>query len=1081
MHLLQRLAITLILALSAWGSTAAIVNPIIFVTQVPIPEDFCTINSTFCNHLGDVSSSGRGGDLWIRYPDGSLKNLTATAGFGSSGLQNDKAIQVRDPAIDWTGKKVIFSMVVGAPQQYQINTYLWQLYELTGFGQGETPSIRKIPGQPAYNNTQPSYSTDGQILFVSDQPRGGLTHLYPQLDEYEEAPSNTGVWKLDPGTGKQVMLTHSPSGDFSPFVDSFGRVIFTRWDHLQQDQQAANDRNGGTYYGTFNYASEAKDALVIPGRREVFPEPLAFDLVSLAGTNLTGHSFNHFFPWQMTEDGTELEIVNHVGRHELGGSFVDAVFTDDPELTYLTNDANPNKIRNLFHLSQDLLKTDRFIGINGPEFGTHASGQIVGLNGAGQGGNADDMRIDYLTPASTATETPDGDAPPPDHSGHYRDAVFLSSGELLAAHTFETRADDDEGSFSDDWQHRYPKSRYDFRIRSLSLNANGQWTPGEPLTSGIKKDVTYFSPDVLVHHSGNLWELQPIEVKPRSIPPRWKPRLDGPESQVLQEVGVSETSLRQFLANNGLAMTVVRNITRRDHSDRQQPFNLEVAGGGARTVTARGKIYGVANFQLFQANQVRGLTGCCSSEPVPGRRVLAQPLADLPFTPPEFLANQPGSVKVAKDGSVAALVPTQRALTWQLTDAGGNSVVKERNWVSLQPGEIRTCPACHAPNKSDQIGQPSPVNKPEALRQMLVYLKDKGLVIGSTSAFATSSVSAANKTYDGTATATITACTLTGVAAGDVVTCSASAASFSDANAGASKNVTATGITLAGANANKYTLASTSATTTASIAKAPATITLGNLSRTFTGTPLSPTATTNPAGLSVNLTGAPQTNAGSYPVTATVSNPNYTGSATGTFVIAKAAQPALNLIATPTTIASGGTGATLAVAGGIGGSVTYAATPSAGVTCAISGNTLKATGSAGTCSVRASHPGTANYLPATSNTVIVTVTPAVNVAPVAVNDSLTLRVTGTTPVNVSAPGILANDTDANRDALKVAGATPRTITLASSGGKVTLQANGSFTYTPPSASFSGTRSFTYQVTDSKLTSNTATATLTLTR
>ena len=83
-------------------------------------------------------------------------------------------------------------------------------------------------------------------------------------------------------------------------------------------------------------------------------------------------------------------------------------------------------------------------------------------------------------------------------------------------------------------------------------------------------------------------------------------------------------------------------------------------------------------------------------------------------------------------------------------------------------------------------------------------------------------------------------------------------------------------------------------------------------------------------------------------------------------------------------------------------------------TCAISGNTLKATGSAGTCSVKASHPGTANYLSATSNTVIVTVTPAVNVAPVAVNDSLPLRVTGTTPVNVPAPGILANGIDAAR-------------------------------------------------------------------
>ena len=39
-------------------------------------------------------------------------------------------------------------------------------------------------------------------------------------------------------------------------------------------------------------------------------------------------------------------------------------------------------------------------------------------------------------------------------------------------------------------------------------------------------------------------------------------------------------------------------------------------------------------------------------------------------------------------------------------------------------------------------------------------------------------MTAANKVYDGTATATITSCTLTGVVGGDVVTCSAATASF---------------------------------------------------------------------------------------------------------------------------------------------------------------------------------------------------------------------------------------------------------------------------------------------------------------
>jgi len=73
------------------------------------------------------------------------------------------------------------------------------------------------------------------------------------------------------------------------------------------------------------------------------------------------------------------------------------------------------------------------------------------------------------------------------------------------------------------------------------------------------------------------------------------------------------------------------------------------------------------------------------------------------------------------------------------------------------------------------------------------------------------------------------------------------------------------------------------------VTAASATISLGNLAQTYTGGALSPTVTTSPSGLSYLLAGAPDTNAGSYPVTATITNPNYTSTpASGTFVISPA-------------------------------------------------------------------------------------------------------------------------------------------------------------------------------------------------
>lgn len=79
------------------------------------------------------------------------------------------------------------------------------------------------------------------------------------------------------------------------------------------------------------------------------------------------------------------------------------------------------------------------------------------------------------------------------------------------------------------------------------------------------------------------------------------------------------------------------------------------------------------------------------------------------------------------------------------------------------------------------------------------------------------------------------------------------------------------------------------ATLTITIAKAPATVTLSNLLRSYTGQPLNPTATTEPADLNVvftyeGLSSAP-TYPGTYAVTATIDEANYVGSTTGSFTI----------------------------------------------------------------------------------------------------------------------------------------------------------------------------------------------------
>lgn len=79
-----------------------------------------------------------------------------------------------------------------------------------------------------------------------------------------------------------------------------------------------------------------------------------------------------------------------------------------------------------------------------------------------------------------------------------------------------------------------------------------------------------------------------------------------------------------------------------------------------------------------------------------------------------------------------------------------------------------------------------------------------------------------------------------------------------------------------------------------------------------------------------------------------------------------------------------------------------------------------------------------------------------NVAPVAGNDSYQVMQGGT--LSAAAPGVLGNDSDANGDALTAE------LVAAPTSGTLTLNANGSFVYTP-AASFTGTASFSYRARD----------------
>ena len=237
-------------------------------------------------------------------------------------------------------------------------------------------------------------------------------------------------------------------------------------------------------------------------RTEVFPEPRSCRDDLLAGTNLAGHTFNQFFPWQMNQDGTGSEILNHLGRHELHG-YIPQVFINgvDPALDDYYGQFsrfNPNVIQNMLQIKEDPLHAGTYYGIDAPEFSTHASGQVISVTAA-PALDADHIAIRYVTHRATASYT---DTPNPNHSGHYREPLPLSDGTLMAVHTPETDRDYGSGFNSD----------YDFRLKTLTKSGS-YWVANQTLTGGISKTVSYWDPYDLIGYSGYLWELNPVEVR----------------------------------------------------------------------------------------------------------------------------------------------------------------------------------------------------------------------------------------------------------------------------------------------------------------------------------------------------------------------------------------------------------------------------------------------------------------------------------------------------------------------------------------------------------------------------------------
>jgi hypothetical protein len=245
---------------------------------------------------------------------------------------------------------------------------------------------------------------------------------------------------------------------------------------------------------------------------------------------------------------------------------------------------------------------------------------------------------------------------------------------------------------------------------------------------------------------------------------------------------------------------------------------------------------------------------------------------------------------------------------------------------------------------------------------------------------------------------------------------------------------------------NVFVADSSNQTIRNSVSSAPATVTLSNLSKTYTGSAQAPTTTVSPSGLALEViyTGtaaslsAPVT-AGSYVVTASVVDNFYYGSASGVITISKASQT-ITFASVPSKFVGSGP---FTVAPSSTSNLTVALSSSNTAVATVSGFSISPIG-AGTTTISATQAGDVNYLAAATVTQVLTATTAPIAQTIAFAALSPRRVASLKDVYTAASLIASSNSLSFADATSVAQANARSngsfalVATASSGLPVTF-------------------------------------------
>ena len=171
-------------------------------------------------------------------------------------LVDDPKGGVRDPVVDYEGKRVLFSWRKGGSDYYN-------LYEIGADGTG----LRQIT-DGAWDDIEPAYLPDGGIVFVSSRCNRWVNCWLTQV---------AVLYRCD-GEGKGLRpISSNNEQDNTPWVLPDGRILYTRWEYVDRSQvdyhhlwtTNPDGTNQAVYYGNYYPGTVIIDAKPISGTEKV--------------------------------------------------------------------------------------------------------------------------------------------------------------------------------------------------------------------------------------------------------------------------------------------------------------------------------------------------------------------------------------------------------------------------------------------------------------------------------------------------------------------------------------------------------------------------------------------------------------------------------------------------------------------------------------------------------------------------------------------------------------------------------------------------------------------------------------------